>query len=134
MLPRQGFFPKVPMPKYSPDERENTKSYGNRTNSSNSVVVPKPKMVQVINQPGGLNNKISQQQQQQRNRVNAVQSVINSVNNANTAIAANMSAMTPNLVNNFVGSRQLPVQQVEENIGELSEKHDEYIELILEEE
>jgi hypothetical protein len=67
-------------------------------------------MVQVINQPGGLNNKLSQQQ---KNRVNAVQSVINSVNSANTAIAANMSAMTPNLVNNFVGNRQIPVQQVE---------------------
>jgi len=110
MLPRQGFFPKVPMPKYSPDERENTKSYGNRNNLGN-LIVPKPKMIQVINQPGGLNTNLAQQQQ--KNRVNAVQSVINSVNSANTAIAANMSGITPNLVNNFVGNRQIPVQQVE---------------------
>jgi hypothetical protein len=78
----------------------------------------KPKMIQVINRPGGGStsiggggSNIKQASQQQRNRNYAIQSVISSVNNANNAIAVNMSGVNMGMINNFVGHRQLPVQQ-----------------------
>lgn len=142
------------------DERENTKALGNRINQNNN----KPKVISASHktrvsprpqhsppQPypeSGLSR--------QRKQSAAIQNVISTVSNATSAIEANMSTVhRPNL-NNFVGgssfhhghnsnshsnvpnsTNQSNVQGTPlrpEDIEQLSEQHDQYIELILEEE
>ena len=74
-------------------------------------------------------------------RNSAIQNVISSVSNATNAIEVNMSNLNygsnhrPTNINNFVGGgNTLSSPQRPEDIEQLSEKHDQYIELILEEE
>lgn len=143
MLPRNGFNlkPKLPFPPkhdFEVDERENTKALGNR---SNVGIANKPKTIQVLAKPNtSLKPQTSpprpQPQLSSQKRANEIKNVINAVSSANNAISANISNLGYNNIgynsnpktniNNFVG------RHPQEEIDLLSEKHDEYIELILE--
>lgn len=133
------------------EENENSKALGNRSNVN--LLQPKPKTLTLnpLSNPKRTSPKpqnspphpISQPQSSSTRRTsNAIQSMLSQVNSATTAIAANLSNVPQqhshhNKNNNYIGSKSPPPNRpppTQEDINYLSEQHDQYIELILEEE